>query len=87
MNEIRGLQASHILAALDEIGPASWADLVSHLRVGKGKGGNKLRRVLNRLLEDGEIVREGRSQYRLNNQSDQSGVVTVSYTHLRAHET
>ena len=75
MNEIRGPQASHILAALDEIGPASWADLVSHLRVGKGKGGNKLRRVLNRLLEDGEIVREGRSQYRLNNQSDQSGVV------------
>ena len=75
MNEIRGPQASHILAALDEIGPASWADLVSHLRVGKGKGGNKLRRVLNRLLEDGEIVRQGRSQYRLNNQSDQSGVV------------
>ena len=75
MNEIRGQQASHILAALDEIGPASWADLVSHLGVGKGKGGNKLRRVLNRLLEDGEIVRQGRSQYRLNDQSDQSGVV------------
>ena len=75
MSEIRGPETSRILAALDEIGPASWGELVSHLGVGKGKGGNKLRRVLNRLLEDGQIVREGRSQYRLNNLSDQSGVV------------
>ena len=75
MSEIRGPEASQILAARDEIGPASWGELVSHLGVGKGKGGNKLRRVLNRLLEDGQIVREGRSKYRLNNLSDQSGVV------------
>ena len=75
MSEIRGPEASQILAVLDEIGPASWGELVSHLGVGKGKGGNKLRRVLNRLLEDGQIVREGRSKYRLNNLSDQSGVV------------
>ena len=75
MSEIRGPEASQILAVLDEIGPASWGELVSHLGVGKGKGGNKLRRVLNRLLGDGQIVREGRSKYRLNNLSDQSGVV------------
>ena len=76
MNEARRLQTDHIRTAFDEIGPAaSWGELVSHLGVGKGKGGNRLRRLLNRMLEGGEIVREGRNRYRLIKAQLESGVV------------
>ena len=82
MNETRGLQATHIRRALDEIGPASWSELVNHLGVGRGKGGNRLRRLLNRMLEGGEIVREGRNRYRLSSVKDESGVVQRSGSQL-----
>ncbi len=82
MTETRGPQATDILRALNEIGPASWSELVSHLGVGRGKGGNRLRRLLNRMLEGGEIVREGRNRYRLSNATDESGVVERSGSQL-----
>ena len=82
MNETRSPQSTHIRRALDEIGPASWSELVSHLGVGRGKGGNRLRRVIHRMLDGGEIVREGRNRYRLNNAKDESGVVERSGSQL-----
>jgi len=78
MNETRGPQSTLIRRALGEIGPASWSELVDYFGVGRGKGGNRLRRVIHRMLDGGEIVREGRNRYRLNNAKDESGVVERS---------
>ena len=81
-NDTRQPQAARVREALNEIGPASWSELVNHLGVGRGKGGNRLRRILNRMLEGGEIVREGRNRYCLSNTKYETGIVERSGSQL-----
>lgn len=82
VNDAREPQAARVREALGEIGPASWGELVNHLGEGRGKGGNRLRRLLNRMLEGGEIVRAGRNRYRLSNAKYESGIVEWSGSQL-----
>jgi len=82
VNDTRQPQAARVREALNEIGPASWSELVNHLGVGRGKGGNRLRRLLNRMLKGGEIVREGRNRYCLSNTKYETGIVERSGSQL-----
>ena len=51
--------------ALNTIGPSSWLDLVQFLDTGKGKGGQRLRRMLKSLVRSGEVDLVARGTYQI----------------------
>ena len=52
-------------AALAAIGPATWSDLIHHLRPARGRQSHALRRLVEALIGSGEVVRSRQGAYRL----------------------
>ena len=59
------IQLSDVRNALNTIGPSSWLDLVQFLDTGKGKGGQRLRRMLKSLVHSGEVDLVARGTYQI----------------------
>jgi len=76
MAESNQIQLSDVREALNMIGPASWLDLVHYLDTGKGRGGQRLRRMLKSLSRSGEIELVARGTYQITD----NGIVRQSGT-------
>ena len=59
------LTAADVRAALQALGAATWRDLAHHLKVRKGAGAHRLRRLLRGLEHNGEVHRGERGAYLL----------------------
>ena len=57
--------ASDVRAALAHLGSAAWADLLDHCRPQRGKETRAFRRILNGLIDSGEVARSRHGVYRL----------------------
>ena len=73
--------------ALAEIGPASWSALIDHLRPMRGRESHVLRRVVNGLVDAGEVVRLRRGVFRLAASGDKVAGTTVRVAGELALET
>ena len=56
---------SDVRAALAAIGPATWSELVRHLRPPRGRQSWQLRRLMQTLVNSGDVVRSRHGAYRL----------------------
>ena len=61
----RAHRASDVRAALAAIGPATWSELIRHLRPTRGRQSHALRRLVDTLVNGGEVVRSRHGTYRL----------------------
>ena len=64
-----------VRAALGVLGPCTWAELVGHLRPPRGGASRALKKILEALVDNGEVVLARRGGYRLNDAERVRGLV------------